>query len=155
MQSNFSYECFIERNSKFHTGEFKMKLFAALLTLTFAASFAKAETTELVSLAKLSCAASNGVTIQSTRAREAGLGVKAELGLLTSKFTAAVAVDENQKTSVELTNNQGRVEYLLDLALDLDSAKLQRSKIGTIIRTGDGVVGPLVVASVLCDVRLK
>lgn len=104
-------------------------------------------------LKSISCLVSNGVTIKTlTRTTEAVV-VESRLGILTEKFNAALTVDEQGSTYVELTNDKDRVEYLLHLPVDL-SGERQQSSFGTVIRTGDGVLAPFVFATTRCKVRL-
>jgi hypothetical protein len=129
-----------------------MKLLITTIALTFT-SLASAGTTP--ALKRLSCLASNGTTFETIGRRAAGLAIETELGLFTREFTAALVVDqETEKTTVELTDETGRVSYLLDLTVDLTMHK-QQTRVGAVIRTGDGYVAPAVVATTLCDLTLR
>lgn len=130
-----------------------MKLLIATLTLTLSSSLALANTGS--ALKRLSCVISNGTIVETVARRAAGIVVETRLGLFTEDFTAALAVDqETQKTTVELTTESGRVAYLLDLTIDLTSRKKQ-TRVGGVIRTGDGYVAPAVVATTLCDLTVR
>lgn len=130
-----------------------MKFLIASLALSFTSSLAFASTP--TALKRLSCIASNGTTLETVARSKAGLVVQARLGLLTKGFTANLVIDEEtEKTSVELTDETGRVAYLLDLTINLKSRKNQ-SRVGAIIRTGDGYVAPFVVATTLCDLTVR
>lgn len=125
-----------------------------LFNLTTAFSlFSSVALAQPASLKSVSCAASNGVTLKTLTRTSEGVVVKSRLGLLTENFTAALVIDEDDKTTVDLANEKGDVEYLLDLNIDLKEKRQIRW--GTLVRTGDGTVGPMILAAVRCQVALR
>ena len=130
-----------------------MKLLIAALALSLSSSIAVANTGS--KLKRLSCLISNGATIETAGRRANGIKVESRLGFFTHDFTAALAIDEEtQKTTVELTDENDRVAYLLDLTIDLTNRKRQ-TRVGAVIRTGDGYVVPFVIASAICDLTVR
>ncbi len=132
-----------------------MKLLVTTLTVTLALTSSLASANSSVALKRLSCVISNGTTVETVARRATGVVVETRLGLLSQDFAAALVVDEEtKKTTVELTNEAGRVAYLLDLTIDLTTSKKQ-TRVGAVVRTGDGSVAPTVVATTLCDLTVR
>jgi hypothetical protein len=130
-----------------------MKLLLAALAFTLSSSIALANTES--KLKRLSCLISNGTTVETIGRKAQGVKVLTRLGFFSEEFIAALVVDEEtENTSVELTDETGRVAYLLDLTIDLNNRKTQ-TRVGAVVRTGDGYVAPFVVASTVCDVTLR